>query len=342
MENGYENLHTHTTTSDGELSYKEVLDLCSENNISVVAFTDHDVLPDKESLKILQRNRIHQTKWVIGIEISSGWPREIGGAASNFHIVGLFVDPDNNALKKHCTKAMKGRMERMRRMVKNLQSLGFNINENDCLKESKGRIIGRSHIVKALLKNKGNVEIIKKVKKSMAEKAEHDPLIKNEYDAMISKGEKQYPYSLFLSKHAFIPDVYTDYLYWKNMDQSVELIRNAGGIAVLAHWTFSKNTVDQRMIASFFREKRLDGAEIVFSLDSRQNIRNKEIERDMQIMEKITGECGALQSGGGDSHTKQDFERFAGSELAQKTIGMIQKMRKQKKLNLEFSSLTWI
>jgi DNA polymerase III alpha subunit len=40
----YETLHSHTTTSDGILSYTELLDLFKHNSISTVAFTDHDAL----------------------------------------------------------------------------------------------------------------------------------------------------------------------------------------------------------------------------------------------------------------------------------------------------------
>lgn len=340
MEKKYENLHAHTTTSDGKLSYIEALDLCAENNIGIIAFTDHDSLPNVEALKVLQKNRQHPTKWIIGIEISSGWPKEIGGPASNFHIVGLFVDPANQALKKYCKKAMIARIERMDKMVSNLQSLGFNISQEDCLKESGGEIIGRPHIIVGLKKRSENLKIIEELKNKMQKEATRNPEIKRDYDDMIASGERQYPYSLLLSKHAFVPGIFVDYLYWENMDKSVELIRNAGGISILAHWFFSKKIVNEKMIKKFFQEKRLDGGEIVFGLDSAENLKNKQMIKDMEIMEKLTKECGALQSGGGDSHAKEDFNRFGKTKwLAQKTIGMIERMQKQKKLNIESSSI---
>jgi len=31
MQKKYENLHAHTTASDGELGYKQVLDICAKN-----------------------------------------------------------------------------------------------------------------------------------------------------------------------------------------------------------------------------------------------------------------------------------------------------------------------
>ncbi len=335
----YQNLHCHTKTSDGELTYQQVLDICSQNKISVVAFTDHDALPNKKAIKLLEKNRNHPTKWVIGCEISSGWPKEIGGPASNFHLVGLFVDPLNKDLIEHCQKTQKGRIERMEKIVKNLQSLGFEIAKDDCLKETKEGTVGRPHIVAALKKKPKNLKIIEELRKKMAQEAKHNSEVKQKYETMIARGEDQYPYFLFLDPQAFLPDIYVDYLYWKDMDENVKIIRKAGGVAILAHWSFSKQTVNEKMIEKFFQQKRLDGAEIVFGADKASNL-NLELRKDMEIMEKLTQKYKVLASGGGDSHTKKDIEFFSQEKwLAEKTVNLVQKMIKTKKLNLQFSSL---
>jgi len=47
-----------------------------------------------------------------------------------------------------------------------------------------------------------------------------------------------------------------------------------------------------------------------------------------------------LQSGGGDSHRKEDFELFVKEKwFAEKTIGLVEKMMEKRDLSLEFSSL---
>ena len=340
----YQNLHCHTKTSDGELDYKQVLDVCADNNIGLVAFTDHDALPNKKAMQILEKNRNHKTKYIIGTEISSGWPSEIGGPAGNFHILGLFVNPFNNNLIEYCKKSQQARIKRMEQMVKNLELLGFKISADDCLKESNGETIGRAHIVAALLKKEKNLKIIEQLKNKMAKQAERDPAIKQKYDEMIARGEGERPYSqcfsLFLDSRAFLPNICVEHTYFKNMDQSVKLIRDAGGIAILAHWTFTKYKVNAQMIEKFFKEKRLDGGEIVFALGI-SSASNQEAKNDMKIMENLTKKHNMLQSGGGDSHRKQDFEFFAQQKyFAEKTIGMIEKIIKMRPdLNLEFSSL---
>lgn len=342
---GYQNLHCHTKNSDGELTHNQVLDVCQENNISVVAFTDHDALPNKKVVKALQEKANHPTKWIIGIEISSGWPKELnGGATSNFHIVGLFVDPFNQPLLEHCQKAQQARIERARTMVKNLRSLGLDISEKDCLNESEDGTIGRPHIVSALMKKEKNLKIIDRLTEQMAQAAEKTPKIKKQYNLMLDRGKEGYPFFLFLKPKAFIPDIYVDYLYWQDMDKNVELIRQAGGIAVLAHWTFSKEAVSQDLIARFFEQKRLDGAEIVYGLNNPSNFNNlegQELLKDMRAMERLTKKHRVLQSGGGDSHSRENFAFFKSQKsLASKTIGLVEKMLKQRPgLNLEFSSL---
>jgi hypothetical protein len=333
------NLHCHTTTSDGELNYQQVLDLAQQNNISVVAFTDHDSLPDLKSLDLLKANKNHATKWIIGCEISSGWPKGIDKTPYMFDIVGLFVDPLNKDLIEHCRKVQESRIKRMEMMVKNLRSLGFDISKDDCLKESQGKTIGRPHLVAALKKKRKNLEIMERLTKKMELEAKTNPEIKTKYNNMIARGKDQYPYLLFLSKDAFIPDVYVPRLYYKDMDGTVSLIKNAGGVAILAHWSFCKKIINQEMVEEFLKTKRIDGAEIIFAPHAASI--EPELKKDMETMELLTKKYNALQSGGSDAHNEQDLTVYQKEKwFAQKSIGLTKKMMENRTLNLPFSCLT--
>ncbi len=324
----YETLHCHTKTSDGELTHLQVLEACAQNNISVVAFTDHDALPNQQTVDQLQANKNHQTKWIIGCELSSGWPKEIGGVGSSFHIVGLFVDPLNKALLERNLKFQESRVERMEQMVKNLKGMGFKISVDDCLKESGGESIGRPHIVAALKKKEQNIEITEKLKNKMGKDAESDPELKEKYEKMIERGEDQYPYVLFLDSAAYIPNIYVDYLYYTDLDETVKVIRDAGGVAILAHWSFSKSKVDEQVIEKLFKEGRLDGAEIVFGLGVTE--RQDEMKEDMETMKRLTKKWNKLQSGGADIHKGEDFSYFVEAAwYTKKTIGLTERMIQQ-------------
>jgi len=326
----YEILHCHTKLSDGELSHKEILELCLRENISVIAFTDHDYVPDASIVRGLKDWNEEKPKWIIGCELSSGLPKELGGKpTSNFHIVGLFINPFDRNLKSHCLKVRQGRKLRMEQMVKNMKKLGLKITVQDCLKQAKGETVGRMHIASALKQRKENAKVIAKLVKEMALVCKYDPKARKKYQELLGATKDQLPYKLFLSKEAFFKGVFVEHLYLKDMDQTVALIRKAGGLAVLAHWPFSKEIVGLDLIEKFFKEKRLDGAEIVFGrpgVDRGLGALNK----DMEAMKRLTKKYNMAQAGGPDIHRKKEFSHFLkDKDFAAKTVGLTNSLLKR-------------
>jgi predicted metal-dependent phosphoesterase TrpH len=222
--------------SDGTQTYLEVLESARRNKVGVVAFTDHDTLPSAADLEILKAYE-GPVQWLLGCEISSGLPVELGGGVtSSLHILGLFTDPTNRPLLDHCVKAVAARNERMQRIVVNLKGLGFTISVEDCLAASGGETVGRPHIVRALNSHPENSAIIEQMKADMEKAAVGSAIVAMNYAHMMERPASDYPYRLFLSDDAFIPDIYVDYLYSIDMDKAVALIRGAGGQAIVAHW----------------------------------------------------------------------------------------------------------
>src|SRR3989344_8721321 len=159
MISGTQSLHSHTFNSDGLFTYQSLLDTVLQYGISTVAFTDHDYLPDEKTVKELKHLN-HPVKWLIGIELSAGLPKELGGGVDGPHMLGLFVDPANKKLLEHCKKSQEERITRMKIVVKNLKSLGFDITKEDCLKEAKGGSVVQPHIVAALKSKRRNLKLI--------------------------------------------------------------------------------------------------------------------------------------------------------------------------------------
>jgi predicted metal-dependent phosphoesterase TrpH len=335
----YQNLHSHTTLSDGQVGYLETLDVCQQAGVGVVAFTDHDSLPTAKTLKLLSKNKNHPTKWIVGIEISSGLPRELGAKPTSiFHLVGLFVDPQNRKLKNFCQKMQAARIERMKKMVKNLAGLGFKITPEDCLAESEGKVVNRLHIVNTLFKRDNNLRLINEFKNRMRLASKNDSRIRKNYQKMIRAGLWQYPFKLFLDEKAFIQGIYVHHLYWLELDQSSQLIRQAGGLSILAHWTFYKSLIDEAMIGKLLKEKRVDGIEVVYNAHAPGL--EEEVLADMKLVKKLAKKYQALESGGSDSHLKKDIIGFyKDAKLARKTEGLVQKMIQKSKIDLTWSSL---
>lgn len=328
----YQNLHCHTTASDGELSHLEVLKACSKNDIGVVAFTDHDNLMSEKAVKDVRANKIIEVEWISGIEMS----------AEEGHIVGLFINPFDKNLVEHCKKAQAARVARMEKMVKNLKSLGFDITVDACLKASKGEAVGRPHILEAIRSKKLNLKIIESLRKKMEQDAQKDFNLQVKYKQMIASGEEHYPYTLFLSDDSYIKDIYVDSLYRVNINQATTLIRDAQGLSFYAHWFTEVKKTTPEMLESYFKANLLDGFETVYGLKACDTsfMTQEEFRRQRKILQGLVSKYNKLESGGSDAHTKEQFKEFGKAKwYAKLTVGMTEKIIKRSKVDTTWSSL---
>lgn len=339
--NKVQTLHCHTTTSDGELTYLETLNYCNKINIGAVAFTDHDSLPKEKDLNLLIKNKNHSVKWIIGTELNSGWPKELGieGIGNGFEIIGLFVDPTNANLKNHCQKAQESRILRTKKMVKNLNSLGFKITIDDCLRASGGEAVGRPHIVIALMRYENNVRIMKILRSKMEIDSLNNPGYKIMLQELKERGISQYPYALFLSPDSYIKNVYENYKYWLDFDQIVKLIREAGGLAFFPHYFSYIKTLNPTQFEKIISEKRIDGIETFFGSFAYGTVKEKEIVDSREIAKSLVKKYHVLESGGNDAHKKSDYLHYVESSWFSKaTVGLAEKIIKLSKINTRWSS----
>ncbi len=331
----YETLHCHSRVSDGILSYEEIINVCGKHNIGVVAFTDHDSLPNNNSYKRLLSLNDRPTKWIIGIEISADKPKDFTNEFSP-HLVGLFVDPFNKELVQHCKIAQESRKQRMVYMVKHLKELGFSISENDCLKVSKGEAVGRPHIVEALKSKADNLDIIEQLRRKMEVESSHSAKIKRQYDEMMRRGEEQYPYVLFMSDDSYVKGVYQDYLYRIDLDKCVEIIRKAGGVAIFAHWFTDIKKCGEDGIEKLLSEDRIDGVETVYGFYD--DIKNDFIEQ-RRILKNLVKKFHKLEGGGVDAHTEEHLINFSNNKwYAGLTIGLTEKIIRSNKVDKKWSA----
>lgn len=334
----YESLHNHTTASDGLQSHLDALKTAEQSRFGVMAFTDHDTLPDKSVLQSL-RAYPGPVKWLLGCEISSGLPKELGGGPIGmFHILGLFTDPTNVSLLQHCEKAGIARVERMEKIVQNLNRAGFTVSVNDCLAESGGEAVGRPHIAQALLKHESNLLMLAKLERQMGALAKHDSVLRNNYLEMRRKAKVQGDlgrvFGLLLGGNAFLPGIYVDYQYWTDMDESVRLIRGAGGVAILAHWGTIKHAIHQEMLGAFLRDGRLDGVEL------RTGFIGPEVDNDTKELEELIRKTDTIWTIGIDGHRAQDIESFGvGTGALDLTIGQTAKIIEKHSPDLSWSNL---
>lgn len=332
-----ESLHTHTTLSDGKMTHREMFELAQSLGLSVVAFTDHDAVPPAEIMTELEALRDRSTKWVIGVEMTADLPKELAPASATMHIIGLFVDPKNEALLRHCHLAQEARVRRMKKIVENLQALGYKITDEDCFEMSGGESVGRPHIVRALAKYPENNLVTERIRLEMA--ADMDPAVQVRYTQMMERGETQYPYVLFLSPTAYRKG-YVEHDYMPDLDEAVAIIRGAGGVAVIAHYNTVRSKMPLAVFDKLLTEKRIDGAEVVYGLREYGTDGEKAILEEKARLREVIERNGALALGGSDAHTREDLEYYVANDwFSNETIGFTAKVLATGRVNKAFSSL---
>ena len=137
-------LHTHTTSSDGQLSPEELVVQAKACGIDVLAITDHDTTEGiTEAGNEAYRQNI---KLLSGIELSVSWMDK------NFHIIGLNIDPDNKVLMKSIQKTRELREKRAIEIGKRLEKNGV-LNAYHEAREIAGiHTITRNHFARVLIK----------------------------------------------------------------------------------------------------------------------------------------------------------------------------------------------
>lgn len=140
-------LHTHTNFSDGAFSPKELITLAHKNNLDVISITDHD------TISAISEAITHGEE--LGVEVIPGVELSSDIADREVHILGYFIDIENEELLRYLKFFRDERLKRAERIVKKLNYLGLSITLDDVLEEAKNsEIIGRPHIANAMLRLK--------------------------------------------------------------------------------------------------------------------------------------------------------------------------------------------
>lgn len=201
FDNRIVDFHTHSTCSDGTLTPKELVNHAKKSGLSAFALTDHDSVDGiKEAKEEAERIGI---EFIPGIEFSAAENTET-------HIIGLFINPENETLLKTIEKLKGSRKRRMEEICFKLRNLGMDITHDEALEIAGGNFVGRAHIAK-LMVEKGYCETIKEC-----------------FEKYIGLGKPAYAEKNELSAV-----------------EAVKAIRAAGGLAFLAHLNQTGYSLEQ-------------------------------------------------------------------------------------------------
>ncbi|AYE35363.1 PHP domain-containing protein [Clostridium septicum] len=138
-------LHTHSTSSDGRYSPRDVVKLAKENGVEYLALTDHDTLSGINDA-LLEAKKLN-INFIPGIELSTEFNHE------SIHVLGFFKGDDykNPELKGFLESLKEKRIKRAYEIVERLKKYNnIEIDINNVLKNGKDTI-ARPHIAKAII-----------------------------------------------------------------------------------------------------------------------------------------------------------------------------------------------
>jgi len=193
-------LHVHSSASDGTEPPAEVMRRAAQAGLDVVALTDHDtVAGHAEARRALADSRPGSLTLLPGMELSCrlGGPR----GQHSLHLLAYLFDAGHPDLAAELSRIRDDRVLRARAMVGRLADLGVGITWDQVAAIAGSAVVGRPHIARAMAAN-GAIA-------SPREAFTRD---------WIGDGGRAY-----VGRYALDPV------------HAIGLVRDAGGVAVLAH-----------------------------------------------------------------------------------------------------------
>jgi len=185
-------IHTHSTASDGEYAAADLAERAAASGLTVWGLCDHDTVAGLSAAADAARR--HGVRFVPGIELSAFLD------AREIHLLGHFVDPEHDTLRRFEDYLAERRRERMAAMIQKLASVGVVVRAEQIERYSGGKTIGRPHVAKAIVEV-GQASTMKEA-----------------FDRFIGEGRPAYVQR-----------------YRLEAAEAVALVRGAGGTLTVAH-----------------------------------------------------------------------------------------------------------
>ncbi|HCB93980.1 MAG TPA: phosphatase [Selenomonas sp.] len=242
-------LHMHTFFSDGRLSPEELVAAAKAAGLKYISISDHDTV---DGVVHLYEEGLYPNRGIRiipGVEFSAHHPER------EIHILGYNVDIFHQGLLEKLNDVMEARWSRFSEIVDKLRAQGYSISEAEVLKiAGSSKSISRSHIARVLVKNKCF------------------STVREAFEKMLEKGQP-----------AYVPH------YRLEVEEIIELIHEAGGIAVLAH---PKLVKDDELVEDVL-SRGIQGIEVFYPRHDEEDVK-----RYMAMAEKYN----LLVTGGSDFH----------------------------------------
>lgn len=185
-------LHVHTHLSDGTFTPEKVVEYAKAKGLSAIAITDHDCCSGITPAILVAED--------LDVEIVPGVELTAEADDAEIHILGYFIDWQNNSFIRKLDEISRVREERAREILKKLRKHSVDISDDELFEWSGPGCVGRLHIAHLLFK-KGYTSSIGEA-----------------FARYIGNGG-----SCYVRKFKLTPE------------EAVDIIKKVGGISVVAH-----------------------------------------------------------------------------------------------------------
>jgi predicted metal-dependent phosphoesterase TrpH len=267
-------LHIHSKScSDGNLTVKELVEEAKIRNIGLMSITDHDSIGCQEKAVALARK--NGIRYISGVELNVTFshPRYRKGKSISLDFLGYQFDIKNEELKNKLQRIGKYREERAAKILDRInaefEKEGIEkLTKNDLrkIRNSVDGVLGRPHIA----------------------------------DYLVIKGivrTKQEAFDKYLVK-CNVPK------YPLHIQEASRLVRDAGGIIILAHPNDPHGTSLRELTKSLHEQTKIIEESILEYIDGVEcwHFRNDALTTDHYI--KFARKHGLIMTGGSDCHQK--------------------------------------
>lgn len=189
-------LHSHTTASDGTFSPAQLVDEAGRAGVRILGITDHDTFSGYDQASPLAQHA--------GLELVGGIELSTKLHGHSVHLLGYFLNPASKpdgfgVFRTWIGELQASRRDRNVRLIARLQELGVNITLEE-VQTRGGEMTGRPHFAQLLIE-KGYVRNMQQA---------FDDYLDESAKGYVTRREPQF-------------------------EEAVQQIRQAGGIASLAH-----------------------------------------------------------------------------------------------------------
>jgi predicted metal-dependent phosphoesterase TrpH len=188
-------LHVHSTCSDGALSVPDLLERALAADIQTIALTDHDTIKGVETAREWLSNNSEAS-----LQLISGTELSCVWQGVTIHVVGLNFDVQNTLLESYLQGIDYARSERAELIASRLEKQGF-----------KGALAGAQAIA-------GEAQLGRPHFARWLVDAGHCDSMNVAFKRWLGRGK--------------LGDVK---VFWPSLEEAVDVVVKAGGVAVLAH-----------------------------------------------------------------------------------------------------------